>query len=452
MNDPSQVFTEKRPRMKKLLWGLLFLCGFALVTGASIRAQVEHPGKTGYCGSHASTLYCLLPQTYSVASANAFTPLTSSFATQLTQLPLASPASGIIYIYDPATKLPVKAGQETYGPVLTERGDMIGRHKLFIAFTYQHFQFTSLDGIGLNNIPIVWNVCNTLGQCAAITSQNSISLHLNQYAFFGTFGLTSKIDVSLAIPLNEVGLGVSAFNCLNKNASAFGITDPKLANTCLGPPDPQFPHGIWGFTPPVSNGKTATGLGDLVARLKWQVFSGEKYKIAVGSDVRFPTGDSLNFLGSGAWGVRPFAAFSRGGRFSPHANLGYQWNGNSVLAGKTVGQDDKLADNFFYNAGLDAALIRRLTFAVDYLGEYVINQPRLVGTNTCAPPYYGATSCVQYPDTAGVIGSFNTSKGSFGFKFNPVKNLLISANVLLRFDHNGLRYDPVPLGGISYTF
>jgi len=434
--------------MKKLLSSALYLCGSFLLSAGATNAQVATPGSTGFCGSHADKLFCLLPDTFAEANANAFTPLTSSFATQLTQLPLASPASGIIYILDPALKVQVPAGHETYGPVLTERGDTMGRHKLFLAFTYQHFQFSSLDGISLGNIPIVWNVCNTTGQCGAIATQNSVSLHVNQYAIFGTFGLTSRIDVSLAVPLNEVGMGVDAYNCYNKPNPNF----PSFPNTCFGPPDPAAPNSFFGFTPPIGKGQAASGLGDLVARAKVQVFSGEKFKIAVGTDVRFPTGDSLNFLGSGAWGVRPFAAFSRGGRISPHVNIAYQWNGDSILAGATIGKDGKLADNFFYNGGLDAAIIPRLTLAADYLGEYVINQQRLLGITTCAPFSPGAATCTNFPDTTGVIGSFNTVKGSFGIKFKPVKNLLISGNVLLRFDHNGLRYDPVPLGGISYTF
>jgi hypothetical protein len=331
--------------MKKPLSGLLFLFITSLVSGRLAYSQVVTPGSAGFCGSHQDKLFCLLPNTFAEANSDAFTPLTSSFASQLTQLPLASPASGIIYILDPALKVQVPAGQETYGPVLTERGETIGSHKLFVAFTYQHFQFSSLDGISLGNIPIVWNVCNQVGQCGAIATQNSISLHVNQYAIFGTFGLTRRIDVSLAVPFNEVGMGVDAYNCYNKPNPSF----PAFPNTCFGPPDPQAPNSVFGFTPPIGKGKTASGLGDLVARAKLQVLSREKYKIALGTDVRFPTGDSLNFLGSGAWGVRPFAAFSRGGRFSPHVNVAYQWNGDSILAGTTVGQSGKLADSFFYN-------------------------------------------------------------------------------------------------------
>lgn len=54
----------------------------------------------------------------------------------------------------------------------------------------------------------------------------------------------------------------------------------------------------------------------------------------MGVDARLPTGDEYNFLGAGSVGARPFFALPyRLGNFSPHANFGYHWNGNSVLAG-----------------------------------------------------------------------------------------------------------------------
>jgi hypothetical protein len=189
-------------------------------------------------------------------------------------------------------------------------------------------------------------------------------------------------------------------------------------------------------------------IGDIVFRVKWQVLSREKYKIAVGSDFRAPSGDALNFLGSGAKGVRPFGAFSRSGRFSPHANLAFQWNGDSLLGSEVAGQSSKLPNDFFYSAGMDAGLLPgRLTLAVDYLGDYVSDQYRLKSVETFIPALDASV-----PDVAIVKGNFNTAKGTFGLKCNLVKNLLLTGNVLVRFDHNGLRNNPVPLAGISYTF
>jgi hypothetical protein len=394
-------------------------------------SQTIIPGAPAFCTNRPNDLYCLLPILFDEANPNPFTPITSAFATQLTQLPLASPASGIIYTFDPRTGVPVREGQETYGPVLTERGDTIGRNRLFVAFTYQRFTFSSLDGIGLHQIPVVFNVCSITGQCAPIGTTARLSLTVNQFAFFGTFGITNRIDVSVAIPLNNVGESASATNC----------------NPCDGPYDYSNPLApIQYIFQPAAASNSKTGVGDIVFRIKDQVLRHEKYKLAIGGDFRAPTGDALNFLGSGAAGVRPFIAASRGGKISPHVNLAYQWNGESLLGSETAGNKDSLADDFFYSAGIDAALLPKVTVAVDYLGDHVFDQFRLARISTPTSPG------VVVPDTTVVKGSFDTAKGAVGLKYNPIKNLLFTGNVLIRFDHNGLRNDPVPLAGVSYTF
>lgn len=395
-------------------------------------AQTIVPGTPAYCTNRPDILYCLLPRLFAEANPSPFVPITSAFASQLTQLPLASPASGIIYKYDPAIKLPVRAGQETYGPVLTDRGDTMGRNRLFLAFTYQHFTFSSIDGIALNSIPVVFNVCSITGQCAPIGTTDRISLSVNQIALFGTYGLTNHIDVSVAVPINNVSISAAGVSC----------------NPCDGPYDYTNPNKPlqYDFQPASASG-SKTGLGDIVVRVKWQVLSLDKYKLALGSDFRAPTGDESNFLGSGAVGVRPFLAFSRGGRFSPHANVAFQWNGSSILGSAVAGQSAKLSNDLFYSAGMDAGIFPKITIAADFLGDYLSDQYRLKAVSTVIPSLNASV-----PDVEAVKGSFNTTKGTLGLKFNPVKNLLITGNVLIRFDHNGLRNDPVPLVGVSYTF
>jgi hypothetical protein len=85
------------------------------------------------------------------------------------------------------------------------------------------------------------------------------------------------------------------------------------------------------FTP---NDTTASagGIGDVTFRVKGTLVKGERAGLAVGVDVRTPTGNDLNYLGSGAIGVRPFAAVDYRARVSPHASIGYEANGSSVLA------------------------------------------------------------------------------------------------------------------------
>ena len=67
-------------------------------------------------------------------------------------------------------------------------------------------------------------------------------------------------------------------------------------------------------------------------RAKYTAIRWKNGAFATGLDARLPTGDEYNFLGAGSVGARPFFALSyRLGNLSPHANFGYQWNGNSVL-------------------------------------------------------------------------------------------------------------------------
>ena len=144
--------------MSKRLAHFLLILSTAMVWCPLTHSQTIVPGTPAFCTNKTGELYCLLPILFAEANPNPFTPITSAFATQLTQLPLASPASGIIYVYDPRSGVPKRTGQETYGPVSHWNGaTLAGRDRLFVSFTYQRFTFSSIDGIGLNDINVVFN-------------------------------------------------------------------------------------------------------------------------------------------------------------------------------------------------------------------------------------------------------------------------------------------------------
>lgn len=352
-------------------------------------------------------------------------------------VPLASPASGIIWKIDPSLKIPVAAGNETFGPVLVERGETLGARKLFLASTYQYFSFSSIDSVKLNNIPILFNVCDpSNGQCGPIATSNRLDPKINQVAFFGTYGITNRIDVSVAIPINSARLSVAAVSC-----TAPYCQTPIFSN------QQQI-----SFTPTASVRETATGVGDIGLRVKGQVYRGEKIRLAAGVDVRLPTGQALNFLGTGAIGVKPFAAISRSGRFAPHLNLAYQWNGSSIIGGSTPGVKAGLPRNFFWDGGADVSLNKRVTVAGDILGEYVQQALRLQPITITPLPTSLVPTPVPVTTVAISRGSFPTLQASIGLKYKPVKQLLLSGNVLISAAQNGLRAEPVPLLGASYTF
>jgi hypothetical protein len=403
---------------------LLFVC---LVQCRPATAQAN-------CVTHSASLYCL-PNSNSLfglpTDVSPFAPVFSAVGSQLDLLPTASPASGITLRFDPGAGVPVRT-TESLGPILSERAETIGKGRLFLGFTFQRIGFDSIDGSDLKNLPLVFKVrlCNQSG-CdptdTVVATQNRIDLKVNKFTSIATYGLTSRIDLSVSVPVETVKLGLSrkTSKVLQGNPSVF--------------PAPDFGEG------------ESSGIGDVVARAKGTIFSGERFGLAAGVDVRFPTGDELNFLGSGAWGAKPFLAASYRARVSPHANFGYQWNGDSVLASKTVvgasstpasgtSSKEQLPANVFYSVGFEVPT-KKFTFSADFISFHVFDALRLSPANNFGQPTLAVTS-----------GSFTTSDGSIGFKINPVAGLILTTNVDIKLDHNGLRHRLIPLFGIAYTF
>ncbi len=72
-------------------------------------------------------------------------PLNVGIASQLSALPIASPASGVIFKEDPATGAMLPSS-DSLGPILTERAETIGKKRFFMGFTRQQFRFDRIEG------------------------------------------------------------------------------------------------------------------------------------------------------------------------------------------------------------------------------------------------------------------------------------------------------------------
>jgi len=455
---------------------------------------------TGHLGGHFETDFI-----------NSLAPLNAAVGSQLTLLPLGSPGSGLVYVYDPALKT-FTASTVDLGPILTERANTTGRHKVRVGFSYQRFSFGTLDGTSIHSLPATFTHVDDAnpnektgngvpvqpsnppfvncsiadppppgnsnsGLCGfvrdRIDTMTNINLRLNQYTVSATFGLTNRIDVSLAIPIINVGMDVTSraaiINNSDTNDHVF-TSDPSCSDT-------PCRHRTF------STVSSASGIGDIVLRAKGVVWGGERAAIAVGADLRLPTGDEQNFLGSGTFGFTPFAVFSYAARVSPHVNVGYQVNGNSYLAG-TISPPDStttpttpsrltkghLPNQFLYSGGVDVVLVKkRLAGTFDLIGQRVFNTTRAIVTTKpfrgpCGPlgppvPQPGdANYCTSpAPDVSLATlttpaGSFNITNASLGAKVRITDKFVIFGNALIKLDDGGLRAKVVPLVGASFGF
>ena len=423
--------TERLNMNRSVLLGnlLLILSCFPASTQTNTFCQAN-----GQATVHAGKLVCLLPNLGFppvTSGADPIGGLDAAIASQASLFPLASPASGIVYTTDPSLQITAPSGTDSFGPVMFERGEILHRGKLFVAFTYQNFQFNNIDGVNLKSIPAYFPT--TTGAPGFVQTSTRVDLKINQFAFYVTYGLTKRVEVSVAVPFLNVKLGANT-TCVNGYNLVTGAYTGQIP--CI-----VTNHGN---VTTRSNSSETTGIGDLVLRGKVNLWRGEHLGVAGAVDLRLPTGDELDFLGTGAAGVRPFLAASWRGRVAPHVDFGYQWNGNSDIASiQGPGISGKLPNNLFYVAGADARLVKRLTLSADYLGQRVFSA---LGEGLQTEPNSGFTGVFTGTH------SFNTNYATVGGKLNPVGNLLLTANVLFKLDHNGLRNKPAPLGGISYTF
>ena len=402
---------------KTIALARILILGMAVATMGSAAATGQVP-----CGN--TKLVCLIPTVLHTTSST-FNFFNSAFGTQIAQLPLPSRASGFLFTLDKSLGV-YAVSQESFGPVLAERAETIGRHKAYLAFSYQRFAFSQIDNNDLKKLSILFYF-PTVQNPQVVTNPNTrVDATINQYVLAGTFGITDRTDVSIAVPAARVSMGVSSTGTEYSTTSAAQATFS------------EFFAGA------------ASGVGDVVLSAKNTVLQHERYAIAVGSEFRFPSGDEKNFLGSGAYGIEPYVVLSRRARVTPHVDLAYQWNSNSSLATGQDGKEKGLPGFFTYDAGADIGVTKHVTAIADLLGQVYFNAPQISSPRNVTAQVAGQPQ--TFSTVVQVTDSYNVDNLALGIKANPWRNLLLTANVALKLNNGGLRATAVPLASISYSF
>jgi outer membrane putative beta-barrel porin/alpha-amylase len=369
-----------------------------------------------------------------------FDKLTTAIVGQLVTVPLPSPASGFTYEFDPATGV-FRRTTGSFGPILAERADTIGAGRFSFGAAFQRFRFQTVEGLDLSKVPAVFTHDSAEllgGRQDVVTTINSIDALVSQFTTYVTVGVTDRFDVSAAMKVITNDLKVRSDATIQR----LGTIDPlthfyRQADGDVGVQRIFRAQG------------SATGLGDVTIRMKATLDKRTSGGVAAGLDIRLPTGDQMNLLGTGTAGLQPFVIVSSTyQRLSPHANASYQWNGSSILAGNpATGESAEMPDQIAYAVGADLAVDRRLTLALDLLGRTYLNAERL-GRET----FHARDNVHQYPNIVFSRDSFNALSGSVGIKINVAERLLFDGNLLFALDDHGVRDRVVPLLAFEYAF
>lgn len=376
------------------------------------------------------------------AALDAAVPINAAIAAQLTQLPVPSATVGVISLKKKGSEVPVPF--DNLGPILTDRPDTVGKGHLFLGFNYQHFNFNKLDGFELGTLPIAYTFSTSPGTTPTVffygESKNNVKFQLDQYASIATVGVSRTTDVSIIVPVNSISISVVSSNF---HAYEYDLSHNQYSD-----------HTLPGSVTSTNTG-SSSGLGDITIGLKQLLLGQERNRpaAAIGATFRFPSGDSLNYLGSGTLGGSLYGLVEYRARFAPHFKVAYQWNGTSKVLNFQQSAGSRLPGGLQYAVGTDFRVHRKLTLSADLLGNQIVNSPYFTqATNAFNPIPPAATGIpTTYHVVSTPVRTYTTAHFSGGIKWSPVAHMLLYGNALVQVNDVGLKSDVVPLVGIAYN-
>ena len=187
----------------------------------------------------------------------------------------------------------------------------------------------------------------------------ALRLTTDTIVMYGSYGLTDRLDLGVAVPIISVDVDASIQARIRRLATA---ANPSLHQFDGDNPDERV----------FATSGSATGLGDIVVRAKYNFLRGRGGGLAAAVDVRTPTGDESNLLGTGGVQTKVYAiASAAAGKLSPHANVGYTFSSEGALPGAS------LKDEVNYTVGVDLAVTSRISVIADVLGRSIRDLGRL---------------------------------------------------------------------------
>jgi len=376
------------------------------------------------------------------------TQLNRGIAAQLATFPLGSSSGGFTYTFDPALGV-FSRSTDSFGPLFAERALTAGKGKFSFGANYVRTTFDAFEGENLRKGDITLFLTHAdlnrdgghldfFFEGDVIRANLFLNIKAETAAFFANYGVSDRLDVGMALPYLRIDMDAR----IHEHIEKFSTGDEAFVFHI-------FQNGT--DDNDIRAHARAEGFGDLVLRAKFRLRkSTEGGGLAAGLDLRLPTADETELLGSGATQAKLYLIASGSGKkFSPHLNAGYTFSqGGSVVTGA-------LPDEINYTAGFDAALHRRITFTADVVGRTLRNFDRIVRVEKefeFTHGFGGPIETTTISDYQLQKDNLNMLLGSVGLKINPFGRLLLSGNVLLSQGKRGLQDYVTPVVSIDYTF
>ena len=373
--------------------------------------------------------------------------LNRGIASQISTFPLGSSAASFTYTVDPALGV-YNRSTESFGPIFGERAITAGKGKFSFGVNYVDATYDKFEGQDLDNNDIQLYLIHQDpagdGRLSPwfegdiIRADLNIELEQQTAALFANYGITDRLDIGVALPFQHLRLDARIRTTIEHLATQ---PDPFVVH--------EFPNG-GGDSSEFQQSGTSSGIGDVVVRSKYNFLRSSSWGMAGALDLRLPTGNADDLLGSGATQVKlAMIAAKSSGRFTPRAGAGYTFSsGGADFLGE-------LPDEVSYAAGFDAVLHPRVTLTADFLGRTLLDADRLVEREREFDFDQRIDPTVRSVERLTPVsekGNLNLFLISAGVKVNAVGHLLFVGNVLFGVGNEGLQDKVTPSFGLEYSF
>lgn len=325
---------------------------------------------------------------------------------ELATVPVSSSSGGFSYRFDPSLGTAVRAS-DSFGPFFTERSLTAGAHQGSLALGYRSSSFQNIDGRPLRDGTLVSTASTLRGDPAPFDIETvTLRIRTDTTTLTGNYGVTDRLDIGGAVPLVRVRL------------------EGQRVDTYRGRAIVQ-----------AAGSATASGLGDVVLRAKYNVLRAGASGVSLAGEARLPTGDDANLFGAGRTSLTPRVIGSyEGARVGAHGELSYAFRDRSNALG--------------YAGAVTLAAGPRLTVIGELSGLRLEGIGRLADATQAHPTLAGV-------DTIRLSAVTQTTQrvvAVAGVKWNVAATWLLTANVRRPLTDAGLNAGWVPAITLDYSF
>ena len=140
------------------------------------------------------------PQRDRDAAQAASETMSRALLANLATLPVPSTSGAFVYRFNPELGT-VERPTQTFGPFFLERALTAGRGRASFGVTFQHFQFSSLDGHNLRDGSLVTTANQFTDETAPYeVDRLTLNIDASVATLYGTVGVTNRMEVGFAAP------------------------------------------------------------------------------------------------------------------------------------------------------------------------------------------------------------------------------------------------------------